>query len=105
MSVKYKLYTAVLAFSVGILLIGPSSAQTYPNRFVKLVVPSPPGGASEAVIRILAERLTSTFGQPFIVENRPGGAGGAVGAKSVATAEPDGYTLLVTSPGPMVVAP
>jgi len=105
MSVKYKLYTGVLAFSVGILLIGPSSAQTYPNRFVKLVVPSPPGGASEAVIRILAERLTSTFGQPFVVENRPGGAGGAVGAKSVATAEPDGYTLLVTSPGPMVVAP
>jgi tripartite-type tricarboxylate transporter receptor subunit TctC len=105
MSVKSMLFTTVLAFCVGILSLRPSAAQTYPTRLVKLVVPSPPGGASEAVIRILAERLSSTFGQPFIVENRPGGAGGAVGAKSVATAEPDGYTLLVTSPGPMVVAP
>jgi tripartite-type tricarboxylate transporter receptor subunit TctC len=105
MSVKCALFITMLALCVGIVSLQPTAAQTYPTRLVKLVVPGPPGGASEAVIRILAERLSSTFGQPFIVENRPGGAGGVVGAKSVATAEPDGYTLLVTSPGPMVVAP
>jgi len=98
------LWTAVFTL-VGISAIMPAAAQTYPARLVRLVIPSPPGGASEVVIRTIAERLSSALGQTFIVENRPGGAGGAVGAKSVAAAEPDGYTLLVTSPGPMVVAP
>jgi len=105
MTAKHTLLFALLAFGICTPLAEPSADETYPTRLVRLVVPSPPGGASEAVIRVLAERLSSTFGQPFIVENRPGGAGGTVGAKSVATAEPDGYTLLVTSPGPMVVAP
>lgn len=105
MIAKHTLLLAIVALGICIPLDEPSADETYPTRLVRMVVPSPPGGASEAVIRILAERLSSVFGQPFIVENRPGGAGGTVGAKSVATAEPDGYTLLVTSPGPMVVAP
>lgn len=105
MFVKRTQLVALIVGGIVASLAQQCAAQTYPTRLVKLVVPSPPGGASEAVIRILAERLSSTFGQTFIVENRPGGAGGAVGAKSVAIAEPDGYTLLVTSPGPMVVAP
>lgn len=97
----------IAAGAVGLVVapLEPVVAQTYPTRLVKLVVPSPPGGTSEIVIRAIAERLSAAFGQPVIIENRPGGAGGAVGAKSVAAAEPDGYTLLVTSPGPMVVAP
>jgi tripartite-type tricarboxylate transporter receptor subunit TctC len=98
------LFTAVI-IGVGIPAIEAVSAQSYPTRLVKLVIPSPPGGAQEIVIRIIAERLSAAFGQPVIVENRPGGAGGTVGAKSVATAEPDGHTLLVSSPGPLVVAP
>jgi tripartite-type tricarboxylate transporter receptor subunit TctC len=52
----------------------------------------------------IADRLTAALGQPFVIENRPGGAGGTVGAKSVATAEADGYTLLFSSPGPLVTA-
>lgn len=98
------LFMAVVA-GLGTAAIEPAAAQAYPTRVVKLVIPSPPGGAVEVVIRILAERLTAVFGQAFVVENRPGGAGGAIGAKSVAAADPDGYTLLVTSPAPMVVAP
>ena len=82
----------------------PAAAQTYPTRPVKIVVPFAPGGPTEFIIRLVADRLTGTLGQPFVIENRPGGAGGTVGAKSVASAEPDGYTLLFSSPGPLVTA-
>src|SRR5262249_18800688 len=78
--------------------------QTYPNRPVKIIVPFAPGGPTEFIIRLVADRLTATLGQAFVIENRPGGAGGTVGAKSVAIAEPDGYTLLFSSPGPLVTA-
>ena len=80
------------------------SAQSYPTRTVKIVVPFPPGTPSEFVIRTLADRLSAKFKQPVIIENRPGGAGGTVGAASVATADPDGYTLLASPPGPLVTA-
>jgi tripartite-type tricarboxylate transporter receptor subunit TctC len=85
--------------------LGQVAAQSYPTRLIKLVVPGPPGGPSEIVVRTLAERLSSSLGQAVIVENRPGGANGTIGAMSVARAEPDGYTLLYSIPGPMVVAP
>ena len=80
------------------------AAQPYPTRTVKIVVPFPPGTPSEFVIRALADRLSSKFQQPFIIENRPGGAGGTLGATAVAAAEPDGYTLLASPPGPLVTA-
>jgi tripartite-type tricarboxylate transporter receptor subunit TctC len=67
-------------------------------------MPFAPGGPTEFIIRLVADRLTATLGQAFVIENRPGGAGGTVGAKSVAVAEPDGYTLLFSSPGPLVTA-
>jgi tripartite-type tricarboxylate transporter receptor subunit TctC len=82
----------------------PVAAQTYPTRPVKIVVPFAPGGPTEFIIRLVADRLTGMLGQPFVIENRPGGAGGTVGAKSVASAEADGYTLLFSSPGPLVTA-
>jgi len=82
----------------------PAAAQTYPSRPVKIVVPFAPGGPTEFIVRLVADRLTATLGQAFVIENRPGGAGGTVGAKSVAIAEPDGYTLLFSSPGPLVTA-
>ncbi len=62
-----------------------SAAQAYPARTVKIVVPFPPGTPSEFVIRTLADRLSARFSQPFIIENRPGGAGGTSGATAVAT--------------------
>jgi tripartite-type tricarboxylate transporter receptor subunit TctC len=61
-------------------------------------------GKSQQFQYTTADRLTATLGQAFVIENRPGGAGGTVGAKSVAGAEPDGYTLLFSSPGPLVTA-
>jgi tripartite-type tricarboxylate transporter receptor subunit TctC len=79
-------------------------AQGYPARTVKIVVPFPPGTPSEFVIRALADRLSTKFRQPFIIENRPGGAGGTLGAAAVAMAASDGYTLLASPPGPLVTA-
>src|SRR6266700_5837324 len=76
------------------------AGEAYPNRVIKIVVPFPPGGTSDLVLRHVADRLASRLGQAVIIENRPGGAGGTVGAAAVARAEPDGYTLLASSPGP-----
>ena len=81
-----------------------SRAQTYPDRVVRIVNPFPPGGSVDVMARLLAQKLTDDLGQQFIVENRAG-AGGNTGAESVAKSEPDGYTLLFTAPGPLVVNP
>jgi tripartite-type tricarboxylate transporter receptor subunit TctC len=73
-----------------------SSAQGYPNRPVRLVVPFPAGGPADALGRVLADQLNKMWGQPVIIENR-GGAGGNLGAEVVARAAPDGYTLLLNA--------
>jgi tripartite-type tricarboxylate transporter receptor subunit TctC len=78
-------------------LVAPASAQTYPSRTVSVIVPFPAGGSVDGVARILVQKLNETVGQHFIVENRPGGASGTVGANAVAKAAPDGYTLLVSA--------
>jgi tripartite-type tricarboxylate transporter receptor subunit TctC len=83
-------------------LIGEAGAQNYPQRVVRLIVPFPPGGSVDVTARILAQKLTENLGQQFIVENRAG-AGGNTGAEFVAKSDPDGYTLLYTAPGPLVV--
>ena len=86
-----------------LLLERPASAQSptqsYPHKPVRLIVPFSPGASTDTVARMLAQRLTEAWGQPFIVDNRAG-AGGALGAEVVARAERDGYTLLITNPGP-----
>jgi tripartite-type tricarboxylate transporter receptor subunit TctC len=82
----------------------PGLAQTYPDRVVRIVNPFPPGGSVDVMARLLAQKLTEDLGQQFIVETRAG-AGGNTGAESVAKSEPDGYTLLFTAPGPLVVNP
>ena len=73
----------------------------YPNRTIKFIVPLPPGGSPDIVTRILGEKLAVRWGQPIVVENRPGAALN-LGAEAVAKAPPDGYTLLSTPPGPLV---
>jgi tripartite-type tricarboxylate transporter receptor subunit TctC len=73
------------------------SAQGYPQRPIKIVVPFPAGGANDTVARVLAQDLSSRLGQPVIVENQAG-AGGTLGARFVATANPDAYTLLMVVP-------
>ena len=77
-------------------------AQNYPKRVVRIVNPYPPGGSVDVMARILAQKLSDNLGQQFIVENRSGG-GGNTGSDFVAKAEPDGYTLLFTAPGPLTV--
>jgi len=69
-------------------------AQAYPSRYVRLVVQFPPGGASDPLARVLANRLSEVWGQQVVVENK-GGAGGNIGAAAVAQSAPDGYTLLI----------
>ncbi|HEY2534233.1 MAG TPA: tripartite tricarboxylate transporter substrate binding protein [Xanthobacteraceae bacterium] len=81
------------------------SAQAFPDRPIKIVVPSPPGGPPDIMARLLTEQMGAALGQPVIVENRAGGAGGMIGAKSVITAEPDGYTLLMGSTSTLLIAP
>ena len=83
----------------------PTGAQPYPNKLIRIVAPFPAGGPTDGAARLIADRLSAVLGQTIVVENRPGGAGGTVGVKSVASAEPDGYTLLFTPPGPLVAAP
>ncbi len=70
--------------------------QTWPTRFVRLIVPFVPGGATDVIARVLAGRLSETWGQQVVVENRPG-AGANIGAQAVAQSDPDGYTLYIGS--------
>lgn len=79
-------------------------AQAWPTKPVTLLVPFPPGGSTDMIARSVAPRLQEKFGQPFIVENKPG-AGGTVGAAQARRAPPDGYTIFVSSLGPFVIGP
>ena len=100
---------AVLA--VAVALIAPSSfvptsfAQDgYPSRPIRMIVPFPPGGSTDVLGRIVAEELRAAFGQPVVVENKPG-AGGNIGGELAAKSPPDGHTLLMAAAGPTVINP
>ena len=89
----------LLAFSL-IALVGTAAAQApaYPTKTVKLVVPTPPGSPPDSLARVVVHHLKARLGGTIIIENRPG-AGFTIGSKAVASAEPDGHTLLLMSNG------
>ena len=95
-----KLLTALV---LGIAAAG-ACAQAWPSKPVTMIVPFPPGGSTDFIARAIGPSLTKTFGQTFIVDNKAG-ATGTIGAAAVKRAAPDGYTFLVTSLGPLVIAP
>jgi tripartite-type tricarboxylate transporter receptor subunit TctC len=86
---------ALVAFSTATLALPAIAQDKFPTQPIKLVVPFAPGGSSDTATRILGELLTKKWGQPVVIENKPG-ASGSIGALSVAQAKNDGYTLLVT---------
>ena len=94
----------ILALAVGICGMSAASAQDFPNKPIKLIVPFPPGGPVDVTARIIAQHLPRTLGQTVVVENRAGAAG-ALGAKAVAGSDPDGYTLLCGNISTLVVLP
>jgi tripartite-type tricarboxylate transporter receptor subunit TctC len=104
---------AFLRLAIGVLaalVVTGASAQPYPNRSVRVIIPFPPGGTLDTLGRALAQKLSEQMGQTFVVENRPGG-NGVIGADAVAKAPADGYTLLfnastfVTAPMTMKQVP
>src|SRR5439155_11151297 len=78
----------------------PAPAQTssaWPSKPIRFILPFPPGGGTDILGRLIAERMTAALGQPVVIEN-PGGAGGNVGAEAAARSAPDGYTLVLVAP-------
>jgi tripartite-type tricarboxylate transporter receptor subunit TctC len=96
--------TPMLRRSLLLAVPAVARAQGWPTRPVRIVVPFTPGGSNDAMARPLAERLQAVFGQPFVIENRPG-AGSAVGVQYVTQSAPDGHTLLVTTSSVAAIAP
>jgi tripartite-type tricarboxylate transporter receptor subunit TctC len=92
--------TAICLTAIGlsaIASIGSARAADYPTRPVRWVVGYPPGGATDIIARLIAQRMSEKLGQQFIIENKPG-AGNNIGTESVVNAEPDGYTVLLVNP-------
>jgi tripartite-type tricarboxylate transporter receptor subunit TctC len=99
---KQKMITALVVLVAHLLVF--QSAQAFPDRPIKFIVPSPAGGPPDVMARLLSDKMAASLGQPVIVENR-GGAGGTIGARSVLAAAPDGYTLLMGSTSTLLIAP
>jgi len=100
LSIRHWLVGAALALTASV----PVFAQPYPSHPINVVVPFPPGGSSDMIALAMAQKMTETLHQSVIVENKPG-ATGTIGAAFVKTAQPDGYTLLVSSLAPFAVNP
>src|SRR3989442_5907816 len=102
-SVSTALASAVLLAATCALAV-PAPAQTYPDRAVRVIVPTAPGGSIDTTARVVAGKLAEFWGGPVVIENRPGAAM-IIGAEAAAKSAPDGYTLLVAHDGPMAMNP
>ncbi len=87
-----------------LLFAAPAPAQDFPSRPIRMVIAFPPGGPTDFVGRLIADKLKTTLSQPVLIENKPG-ANGAIGADFVAKAEPDGHTLFLTTVGAVAITP
>ena len=87
---------------VAMIALTATAQDAYPTKPIRLIINFPAGGTVDVLGRTIAQKLSDKFGQPVVVENRPG-AGGNIGAQAVATAPADGYTLLATPPGPLTI--
>lgn len=94
--VRMKQYPLIAMLALIALAATPAAAQEYPAKIVRVIVPFPAGGSTDVLARMVSQRLTETYGQNFIVDNRPGATGTIAGA-FVAKSAPDGYTLIVHS--------
>ena len=96
----------VVVFFLGLVLVAPDivSAQSWPQKPIKMIVPFPAGGGTDFIARLVARHLTDRLGQQVIVENR-GGANGAIGLHALMQSDPDGYTISACSDTPLVVNP
>ena len=92
------------ALACALICAGSALAQTYPNRPIKVLVPWPPGQATDVAARMVADKLVPVLGQPLVVENKPG-AGGVVGSEVASKSPADGYTILAGSSGPISISP
>ena len=102
---KRQLLLAIGLSGLGLLSQGQVQAQTaYPNKPIKIVVPFPAGGTSDVLARILGQKMTESWGQPVVIENKPGSSGN-LGADLVAKAAPDGYTFVLMDVGNLVISP
>ncbi len=99
-----KFCARVVAVLAGLGIAAHAFAQAYPTKPIRLIVPFGPGGGTDLIARTLGHRLTEALGQSVVVDNRAG-AGGVIGADLVAKAPPDGYTLLMGTPGPLTINP
>jgi tripartite-type tricarboxylate transporter receptor subunit TctC len=95
------LYLLAVSF---VLQVSVARAEIFPTRTVRLIVPNPAGGSNDAAARILAQALSEIWQQSVVIENKPGG-GGNIGTQAAAAAPADGYTYLVSSPGPITINP
>lgn len=96
-------FRGLAALAALIVLVAPQAgAQSYPAKPVRFVVPFPPGGTTDILARLVGQKLSESWGQQFVIDNRPG-AGGNIGADIVAKATPDGYTILMGTPGTQAI--
>jgi tripartite-type tricarboxylate transporter receptor subunit TctC len=97
-------FRTILAVAALAAIAGAASAQTYPNKPIRIIVPYAAGGTSDILARQIGPKMTEAWGQPVIVENKPG-ANGNVGADFVAKSAPDGYTMLLADIGALCISP